>query len=185
MQSEFINEGISFSSPAGQVLNMWVSRKVDGHDFGLEFRTDLKKKKISKELLLARGRWTEKEHLRYVAFLHQKNVIDPDSVIRRKDKKRQRFFIEMSKFVKSRTPNQCKSYDQKIQLETTEKGKMILSPSESRYPSKEEIKESIDRPRSFDQCTFMAVANYLQVLEFADHVIKSGSIVEPLISKVE
>ena len=56
-----------------------------------------------------RGLWSEKEKKSYICFLREKREHMMHSSTRRS----QKLFIQMSKWVKTRTPDQCRSHHQK------------------------------------------------------------------------
>ena len=59
-------------------------------------------------------RWTPHEKWLYQTFL-DKNVSNSDWKEKSSNKKRNNYFVEMSKFIQTKSPSQCKSFDQKAE----------------------------------------------------------------------
>lgn len=70
-------------------------------------------KKITKRVCYRSGRWDSNEKKLYSHFLRMKDC-HPSWKIKLSHKKRVRYFKEMSRFIKTRSPQQCRSHDQKV-----------------------------------------------------------------------
>lgn len=76
------------------------------------FQTDQSCSKIKKERvsLSGKGKWTNEEQMAYIQFIED-NLAEMETKLMRKSRK---VFLNMSKLVKTRTADQCRSHHQKI-----------------------------------------------------------------------
>jgi hypothetical protein len=58
------------------------------------------------------GKWSDEEHMKYIAFLDANK-----EVMKSKEKRRSnKFYREMSDFIQTRNPLQCRSHHQKLEV---------------------------------------------------------------------
>jgi len=75
-------------------------------------RKSINKKRKDRTIIC--GRWSPQEEALYKRFIKEFHQLNPSWQVVSTHKKRQNYFIEMSKFIKTRTPRQCRSHDQKF-----------------------------------------------------------------------
>lgn len=118
------------------------------------------------------GKWTAEEEEKYRSFLVNFKNMHPSWTKSEARQKRLNIFIEMSKFIKTRTPEQCRSHDQKAI-------KKLLHPK-TQKSSKSESSEKKETPmvKEEEEPPLPELAKFIKI-EPKQLMIDPSKVVDP------